>query len=151
MPNADPFDLARFLSAQDPVYEGVLTELRRGRKRSHWMWFIFPQIDGLGFSSTTRYFSIKSEPEARAYLAHAVLGPRLAQCVETILSLEARPAGQIFGPIDEMKLKSSMTLFAHVAGPDSAFVRVLARYFDGKADRRTLELLIDADASGGDT
>ena len=151
MPDSDPFDLTRFLNAQGPVFEGVLTELRDGRKQSHWMWFIFPQMDGLGFSAITRLYSIKSQSEARAYLAHAVLGPRLTQCVEIILGLEGLSAAHIFGPIDEMKLRSSMTLFAQVAGPNSAFARLLEKYFAGKPDERTLQLLNSSDASCHDS
>lgn len=140
-PASDPFDLHRFVVAQDPVYEGVLREIRASSKRSHWMWFIFPQIEGLGSSSTSVYYSIKSLDEARAYLAHPVLGPRLMQCTEILLALEERSTYGIFGAIDEMKLKSSMTLFARVTGPDSPFAHVLTRYFAGKPDEKTLRLL----------
>jgi uncharacterized protein (DUF1810 family) len=147
MPDSDPFNLERFVKAQDPVFEGVLTELRVGRKRSHWMWFIFPQLDGLGFSSTTRHYAIRNHAEARAYLAHPVLGPRLQQCVEVLLGLEGRSAEEIFGTIDAMKLRSSMTLFARVADPDAAFSRVLAKYFAGQPDQKTLHLLGGAESS----
>jgi uncharacterized protein (DUF1810 family) len=141
MPDRDPFDLARFIGAQHPVFEGVLSELRAGRKLSHWMWFIFPQIDGLGFSSTTRLYSIKSPAEALAYLEHPVLGPRLLKCAEILLSLDGRSAGDIFGAVDALKLRSSMTLFAHVGGPGSACGRVLDKYFTGVPDPKTLQLL----------
>lgn len=120
---ADPFDLARFTSAQDAVYDRALAEIRNGDKRSHWMWFIFPQIDGLGFSSTTKRYAIKSAGEARQYLAHAVLGPRLLECAEAVLAVEGRSASEIFGSPDDLKLKSCVTLFESVAGQDSVFGR----------------------------
>jgi uncharacterized protein (DUF1810 family) len=137
----DPFDLNRFISAQAEIYERVLSELRSGRKRSHWMWYIFPQIEGLGQSSTTRYYSIKSLEEARAYLDHPVLGPRLVQCAEAVLAIEGRMVSDIFGYPDDMKLKSSMTLFSSVAGPDSVFFSVLDKYFQGERDMHTVQLL----------
>lgn len=137
----DPFHLSRFISAQAEVYERVLAELRRGKKRSHWMWYIFPQIEGLGQSSTTTYYAIKSLEEARAYLDHPVLGPRLVQCAEAVLAIEGRMVSDIFGYPDDMKLKSSMTLFSSVADLDSVFVRVLDKYFQGERDIRTLQLL----------
>jgi uncharacterized protein (DUF1810 family) len=137
----DPFDLARFVGAQDPVYATVLAELRAGRKRTHWMWFVFPQIEGLGYSATSRHYSIKSTEEARHYLEHPILGKRLVECAQAILAVEGRCASEIFGYPDDLKLRSSMTLFAEVAGPDSTFARVLQRYFGGEPDRRTLELL----------
>ena len=141
MPEPDPYDLKRFVKAQNPMFEGVLAELRAGSKRTHWMWFIFPQINGLGLSATTLHYSIKSPAEARAYLAHPILGPRLQECAEILLGLEARSAADIFGAIDAMKLRSSMTLFAHVAGPNEIFARVLGKYFAGKPDQNTLQLL----------
>ncbi len=138
----DPFDLNRFTSAQERVYDTVVAELRSGRKRSHWIWFIFPQIDGLGHSSTSIYYAIKSIEEARQYLNHPVLGARLVQCAETVLAVEGRSVSDIFGYPDDMKLKSSMTLFASVAeNPESVFVRVLDKYFRGEQDERTLQLL----------
>jgi uncharacterized protein (DUF1810 family) len=137
----DPYDLARFTHAQDRIYADVLAELRGGRKLTHWMWFIFPQIDGLGHSSTTRYYAIKSLDEARRYLSHPVLGPRLSECAETVLAVRGRSVSEIFGYPDDLKLKSSMTLFASVTGPDSVFGRVLDRYFHGERDARTLQLL----------
>ncbi len=148
MSSPDPFDLARFIDAQDPVFDTVLAELRSGLKRSHWMWFIFPQIDGLGFSPTTRHFSIKSLSEARAYLGHPVLEARLMQCVEIVLALEGRTAAEVFGPVDGMKLRSSMTLFAQVDGPDSPFAAVLTKYFAGEPDPRSLKLLRGASKDG---
>ena len=138
---SDPFELSRFLKAQDRVYDRVLSELRSGRKRTHWMWFVFPQIEGLGYSSTTQYYSIKSKEEARQYLNHPLLGKRLRECAESILALEGLSASSIFGYPDDLKLKSSMTLFASVAEPQSVFSRVLEKYFQGNRDERTLALL----------
>ena len=133
--------LQRFLDAQDGVYEQALAELRAGRKRSHWMWFVFPQIAGLGHSSTAAYYAIADLAEARAYLAHPLLGARLAECAEALLGVTGRTAHEILGSPDDLKLRSSMTLFAQVAGPDSVFRRVLERYYGGEADARTLDLL----------
>jgi uncharacterized protein (DUF1810 family) len=141
MGGGDPFRLSRFVEAQDRIYDRVLAELNSGRKSSHWMWFVFPQIEGLGFSSTTRYYSIKSLEEARRYLDHPVLGKRLRECAETILALEGLSASSIFGYPDDMKLKSSMTLFASAAEPHSVFTRVLEKYFQGNRDERTISLL----------
>ena len=135
--NDDPYDLNRFLSAQETIYESVLEELGNGRKQSHWMWFIFPQIEGLGYSSTSRYYSIKSIEEAREYLHHPILGQRLLECTEKVLAINGKTALEIFGAPDDLKLRSSMTLFACVAGPESVFVRVLEKYFDGKPDQKT--------------
>ncbi len=137
----DPFDLMRFVRAQEPVFDGVLTELRGGAKRSHWMWFIFPQIEGLGGSPTSRYYSIRNAGEARAYLDHPVLGPRLLECAAVLLALQGRSASDIFGFPDDMKLRSSMTLFASLEGADPAFADVLDRYYGCERDQRTLELL----------
>ena len=137
----DPFDLSRFTSAQASVYEIVLAELRSGRKRTHWMWFIFPQLEGLGHSTTAQYYAIRSVEETRQYLNHPVLGTRLTECAETVLAIDGRSVAEIFGYPDDRKLKSSMTLFAHVADPHSVFVRVLDKYFHGDQDRRTLDLL----------
>jgi len=137
----DPFDLGRFISAQDEIYDRVLAELRSGQKRSHWMWFIFPQIEGLGYSSTTQYYAIKSLAEAREYLKHPVLGTRLMECTDAVLAVEGRSVSDIFGYPDDLKLKSSMTLFAYVAEPDSVFVRVLEKYFQGERDVRTLQIV----------
>ena len=141
---ADTFNLARFMSAQEAVYDQALAEIRRGDKRSHWMWFIFPQIDGLGFSSTAKHYAIKSVEEARQYLAHSVLGHRLRECAEAVLAVEGRSASEIFGSPDDLKLKSSMTLFEYVAGRDSIFGQVLDTYYDGERDARTLEILAAA-------
>ena len=136
----DPFDLHRFISEQDKVYDRVLEELRNGRKRSHWMWYIFPQLDGLAQSTTSKYYAIKSREEAIAYLNHPVLGARLIECADTILAIEEKTVSEIFGYPDDRKLKSSMTLFSDVA-TDSLFIRVLDKYFQGERDDRTLQLL----------
>ncbi len=135
----DPFDLARFVSAQDSggTYQRAAAELRAGRKTSHWMWFIFPQIAGLGLSSMSRRYAISSLAEARAYLAHPVLGPRLRESAEIVASSKAASAESIFGGIDAVKLRSSMTLFSRAAPEEAVFGQVLDRYFDGRADRAT--------------
>lgn len=135
------FDLQRFVSAQDPVFEEVLLELRRGDKEGHWMWFIFPQIKGLGSSGMSQRFAISSRAEAEAYLKHAVLGPRLTQCTEIVNAVDGRSAQRIFGPVDAMKFSSSMTLFREVAATGSVFDQALKKYFAGEPDSRTLELL----------
>lgn len=137
----DPFDLNRFVQAQEGVYEQVLTELKRGRKESHWMWFIFPQIEGLGSSPTARFYAIKSAEEATAYLQHPLLGKRLKECCQVLLELESISAHEIFGFPDDLKLRSSMTLFAQVSDPGSVFERLLDKFFDGKSDERTMEIL----------
>jgi uncharacterized protein (DUF1810 family) len=137
----DGFDLDRFVVAQEGVYEKALAEIRAGRKRSHWMWFIFPQHTGLGSSPTSQHFAIKSRAEAEAYLAHPVLGARLNECAEATLEVKARSAEDVFGPVDAMKLRSSATLFAAVSPRGSVFQRILERYFRGRADERTNELL----------
>lgn len=138
----DPFELSRFLSAQEGgVYSRALDELKRGSKRSHWMWFIFPQIAGLGSSATSRHYAIRSAGEARAYLAHPELGARLRECASTLLSLEGRSASQVFGYPDDLKLKSSMTLFEAVSEEGSLFSRVLEKYYGGERDAATLGLL----------
>ncbi len=137
----DLFALSRFISAQERVYDRVLTELRSGQKRSHWMWFIFPQIDGLGHSPTTKLYSIKSMEEAQQYLNHSILGTRLLECTEAVLATEGRSVSEIFGYPDDLKLKSCMTLFAAVADPGSVFDRVLDKYFHGQRDDRTLQLI----------
>jgi uncharacterized protein (DUF1810 family) len=137
----DPYDLERFVRAQDGVYAHALAEIRDGRKRTHWMWFVFPQLDGLAFSATAKRYAIRSAGEARAYLAHPVLGPRLVECAEALLEVEHRTASQIFGSPDDLKLRSSATLFASVSPAGSVFERVLERYYGGAPDGRTLELL----------
>lgn len=138
---ADPYDLTRFVDAQRGLYEQAYAELVSGRKRSHWMWFVFPQLAGLGFSAMSQRFAIKSREEAAAYLAHPVLGPRLASCADAVLAVEGRSARDIFGSPDDAKLKSSATLFAAVSPAGSVFERLLAKYFSGERDERTLELM----------
>jgi uncharacterized protein (DUF1810 family) len=138
---ADPFDLQRFVDAQDRVYLAVLSELVSGRKESHWMWFVFPQIAGLGQSPTAIKFAISSPEEASAFLSHPVLGPRLSECAALTLSVEGRTARQIFGPIDEMKFRSSMTLFARIAPEAAVFRQCLDKYFGGAPDPATLAKL----------
>lgn len=140
MTDNDPFDLNRFVVAQAPVIDVVAAELGRGRKQSHWMWFVFPQVAGLGFSAMSQRFAISSLDEARAYLAHPVLGERLRRCVELLLQVENRSAHQIFGSPDDMKFRSSLTLFAEVSG-EEIFLRALDRYFEGVADPATLKQL----------
>lgn len=137
------YDLARFVEAQDRdgTHERALAELRAGAKRSHWMWFVFPQIAGLGHSPTARRYAIASADEARAYLAHPVLGPRLLECTGALTALSGRTARQILGDVDAMKLRSSMTLFAHVADAPSPFQRVLDQYFGGVRDPATVQRL----------
>jgi uncharacterized protein (DUF1810 family) len=139
--------LERFVEAQEPVYATALRELRQGRKQSHWMWFVFPQLRGLGASGTAWFYGIESRAEAEAYLDHPLLGPRLRECVETVNSTSGRSAVQIFGTVDAMKLRSSATLF-EVAGGGPAFRRCLVTFFEGSPDPRTLELLDDG--SGGE-
>ncbi|HEY7226146.1 MAG TPA: DUF1810 domain-containing protein [Micromonosporaceae bacterium] len=134
---ADPYNLARFVTAQEGLHEQVLAQLRRGNKTGHWMWFVFPQVAGLGLSEMSQRYAISGVAEARAYLAHPVLGPRLRQCAQAVADLTNRTAEQIFGPVDAVKLRSSMTLF-HRAEPDEpVFAQVLQRYFDGVADDAT--------------
>jgi uncharacterized protein (DUF1810 family) len=139
----DPFDLERFVQAQDErgTYASAVAELRAGRKAGHWMWFVFPQAAGLGLSSMSARYAISSLDEARAYLAHPVLGARLAECARVLAELSGRTAGEIFGPVDELKLRSSMTLFARAAPDERLFREVLDRYFGGVADARTETLL----------
>lgn len=137
----DPYRLQRFVEAQDPVFEQVLRELAAGEKETHWMWFVFPQIEGLGQSETARKYSIRSREEARAYLDHPVLGPRLLQCTRLVAGVEGRSAERIFGHPDNLKLRSCMTLFGAVASEDQVFGDVLQKYFGGEADALTLERL----------
>jgi uncharacterized protein (DUF1810 family) len=138
---SDPHNLERFIDAQKGVYDQVIQELRAGRKESHWMWFVFPQIAGLGRSPTAVFYAISSLDEAKAYLAHAVLGARLRQCARAVLAAEGRSARQIFGGIDEMKFRSSMTLFMKAAPDEPLFGECLRKFFGGAADRATLERL----------
>jgi uncharacterized protein (DUF1810 family) len=137
----DPHDLRRFVDAQSDNYDQALSEIKAGHKRSHWMWYVFPQYEGLGRSSMAQRYSIKGLAEAEAYLRHPLLGPRLVECAEALLALEGRSAHEIFGSPDDAKLRSSATLFAYVAPAGSAFHRVLDRYFAGEPDRTTLELV----------
>ncbi len=137
----DPYDLERFVCAQEGDYERALAEIRAGRKKSHWMWYIFPQIQGLGFSAMSQRYAIKSLAEARAYLNHPILGPRLMACAEALLSLEDRSSDEIFGYPDDMKLRSCATLFAAISPSGSVFHRLLDRYFQGEPDPATLRLL----------
>jgi uncharacterized protein (DUF1810 family) len=136
-----PFDLDRFLVEQELVYAGVLEELRRGRKTGHWIWYVFPQIAGLGRSETSRRFAITSLEEARAYLAHPVLGGRLRECAGLVLAIGSRTAEEIFGSTDAMKLRSCMTLFHRAAPDEPVFAQVLDRFYGGLADPATDDLL----------
>ena len=137
----DPFSLHRFVEAQQPVYDQVRRELAAGAKRSHWMWFIFPQIAGLGLSATSRHFAIASLEEARAYLAHPVLGARLAECTTLVNGVNGRSATQIFGTPDDMKFRSCMTLFARAAGSDSIYQAAIEKFFASGADTQTQSLI----------
>ncbi len=138
---SDPYDLTRFVEAHEHVYVTALAEIRSGRKRSHWMWYIFPQLAGMGLSSTSRRYSITNLEEAAAYLRHPVLGPRLMESAQAVLDASARSALEIFGSPDDLKLRSSATLFAHVSPPGSVFERLLEQYFGGEPDDKTLRLL----------
>jgi uncharacterized protein (DUF1810 family) len=140
MPESDdPYHLQRFVAAQDAgrTYDHAAAELRAGRKTSHWMWFVFPQIAGLGYSPTAQLYAITSLDEARAYLAHPVLGARLINCATILTSLTGRTAEQIFGEVDALKLRSSVTLFMHAARSEPVFGQVLDQYFDGEPDSAT--------------
>lgn len=136
------YDLDRFLVAQKDVYNRALQELRAGEKHTHWMWFIFPQIIGSGYSSNSQYYALKSHEEAQRFLVHQVLGSRLQESTAAVMALEDRSALDIFGEIDQLKFHSSMTLFAHIAGPESVYRQALDKYFDGKQDYRTLDILV---------
>ena len=138
---ADGFDLGRFEAAQAPVMTQVMRELRAGDKRSHWMWFVFPQLAGLGHSPMAQRYAISSLDEARAYLAHSVLGPHLVECTGLVNAVEGRSVHAIFGSPDDMKFRSSMTLFARAAPDEPVFRTALDRYFGGGEDPRTVELL----------
>jgi len=139
--SGDPYNLERFVIAQDRVLKQVLSELQSGTKVSHWMWFIFPQIRGLGHSPISVEYAISSRDEARAYLQHPVLGPRLKECTQLVLLVEGRSAFEIFDEPDDMKFRSSMTLFAQVSSDDDIFERALKKYFGGVPDRLTLDRL----------
>ena len=137
----DPFDLQRFLDAQAPVYERVVAELRHGQKQSHWMWFVFPQIKGLGSGAMARRFAISSRAEAEAYLDHPLLGPRLRECTRLVVAVQGRTIDAILGYPDDLKFRSSMTLFASVAPDENDFVEALDKFYGGAMDRATLERL----------
>lgn len=134
-------NLERFIAAQKAVYQTALQELKEGMKKGHWMWYIFPQIQGLGFTETSKFYAIKDMQEASAYLAHRVLGPRLILVANTLLGLEVKNAHKIFGSPDDVKLRSSMTLFSLVPGADPVFEAVLQKYFEGLKDNKTLKIL----------
>jgi uncharacterized protein (DUF1810 family) len=138
---ADPHHLQRFVDAQASVHERVLAELRVGAKTSHWMWFIFPQLKGLGLSATSQYFGIASLPEAEAYWQHPVLGARIRECTELVLAAKVRTAHEIFGSPDDLKLRSSLTLFELAAPNEAIFGQTLDKYFNGERDAATLRLL----------
>jgi uncharacterized protein (DUF1810 family) len=137
----DPYDLERFVQAQERDYSQALSEVRRGRKVSHWMWYIFPQFEGLGSSWTSRRYSVKSVEEAKAYLNHPVLGPRLVECARAVVDVQGRSALEIFGSPDDMKLRSCATLFASVSPQGSVFHEIIDKYFGGQPDERTLRLI----------
>ena len=144
MNGADQFDLQRFADAQDRVYDAVVGELRSGQKRSHWIWFVFPQLRGLGRSPTAAHYGIASLDEARAYLAHDVLGPRLAECTRLVLAIDGRSVEDIFGWPDNLKVRSSMTLFAHATDDNADFRGVLDKFYGGEEDPATVERLSQA-------
>ena len=137
----DPFDLERFVEAQQGTYEQACAELRRGQKTGHWIWFIFPQMAGLGMSMMSQRYGIGSLAEAKAYLKHSILGPRLREISGIVLGIEGRTAEEVFGWPDDMKLRSSMTLFAAASDEGAEFAAVLEKYFDGERDEKTVELL----------
>ena len=139
--STDPYNLSRFVHAQEGDYAQALSELRDGRKRTHWIWYILPQIDGLAFSSTSKRYAIKSADEARAYLDHPVLGPRLLECAGALLRVEGKSATEILGSPDDMKLRSCATLFAYALPAGSVFDRLLEKYYRGGRDSKTLQLL----------
>ena len=136
----DPFDLQRFVDAQAPVYQRVLAELGQGEKQSHWMWYVFPQLAGLGHSPMAQRFALRSREEALAYLGHGVLGPRLRQCTALVNAVAGRPIREILGSPDDLKFRSSMTLFGAVSS-EPEFAAAIAKFYGGVPDRKTLELL----------
>lgn len=137
-----PFDLKRFVEAQEDIYSRALSEIKNGRKQSHWMWFIFPQIEGLGFSPLSQKYAIKNRSEALAYLHHNLLGTRIIEVTNVLLELNGKSAFDIFGNPDTMKLKSCMTLFATVSPENSIFQQVLEKYFNGEQDNKTINILM---------
>ena len=148
----DLYDLNRFLRAQKDSYERALAEIKAGRKRTHWMWYVFPQIDGLGVSSISKKYAIKSADEARAYLDHPVLGPRLLECAEAVVRIEGRTAEEIFGSPDDLKLRSCATLFACILPQASVFDRLIEKFYRGERDGKTQQLLgiVRQDGKGTD-
>jgi uncharacterized protein (DUF1810 family) len=148
VPRRVPDDLTRFVLAQEADYETALAEIRSGRKRSHWMWYVFPQFEGLGQSAMCRRYAIRSRAEAEAYRMHPILGPRLIECAEAVVSVEGRSAFEIFGSPDDMKLRSCATLFGYVSPPGSVFERLLEKYFRGERDAETLRLQGVTDGGG---
>ena len=138
---SDPYNLQRFVDAQQDVFETVCAELTAGRKRTHWMWFIFPQLKDLGHSPTAQFYGISGTQEAQAYLQHPLLGQRLRHCTQLLLALQGRSIHEILGSPDDLKFRSSMTLFAHVTDDNEVFANAVARYYGGKFDDRTLALL----------
>jgi uncharacterized protein (DUF1810 family) len=141
MSTNDPYDLQRFMEAQSICFEEVCNELRAGRKQSHWMWFIFPQLRGLGSRAMAKRYAISSKQEAQAYSENAILGPRLSHCTELVLRVEGRSVQQIFGSPDDLKFRSSMTLFANVASENTIFQDALRKYFGGQPDHLTIKQL----------
>ena len=139
--HGDPFELNRFVEAQEDIYASALAQIRAGQKRSHWMWYIFPQIEGLGFSSTSRRYAIRGIAEATSYLAHPIVGPRLLECSKAALNVERRSAHEVFGSPDDLKLQSCATLFAQVSPPASVFEQLIDRFFEGQPDQNTLRQL----------
>lgn len=137
------YHLNRFIEAQEKIYPQVLKELRNGKKTSHWMWFIFPQIEGLGHSSTAKYYSIKSIEAAKEYLEHPILGKRLLECSNILLHIDGKTANEIFGYPDDLKLRSCMTLFNYIAPGEKVFTTVIEKYFTGKEDEKTASILVE--------
>lgn len=135
------YNLKRFLDAQESKFQSALNEVKNGRKQSHWMWFIFPQIQGLGFSETSKFYAIKDIEEARLYLEHFVLGSRLIEISKALLAVEGRTANQIFGSPDDLKLKSCMTLFSSIQNTNPIFETVLKKYFNGTKDQKTIQII----------
>ena len=148
MESNDPFQLKRFEEAQQSVYEQALAEIRAGEKRSHWIWFIFPQFAGLGTSAMSWMYAIRSVAEAEAYLRHPVLGPRLVECAEALLGVEGRSAHEIMGSPDDLKLKSCVTLFAAVSSPGSVFEKLLEKFYGGEPDGKTLTFIGNVNREG---
>jgi uncharacterized protein (DUF1810 family) len=141
MTQDDPYNLQRFIAAQDDDYAAALAEIRSGRKRSHWMWYVFPQFEGLGASATSRLYAVKSIAEAVAYLRHPLLGARLRECAQAVLDIDHRSATDIFGSPDDMKLRSCATLFANVSHEGSVFHHIIDKFFAGRHDERTVQLI----------